>query len=228
MRGSRADTADVDPIGSEGWARSWRAEVQRMLVEQPRAQRLELYAKLGARWRVWALLLRRDGGHFRSLEELCREPRPYGLGCTSADLKASRTAPPPEPARPPVAKAAATTRVARAAAKPATSAARPAARAARPRASKRPRKPGKKVLAVATARGLPETVQRRLKLLRRDVAEALARGEFVSVDAASRAGKGRRGPDPVAKILASVKKLAKLDRVRLGLALVELGLFAKR
>ena len=192
MRGPRYETRDVEPIGSEGWAHDWRREMQRLLASANRPERLGTFLKLGHRWRVWALLKRRDGSHFRTLAELCAEPAPFGLGCDEGALTGEKA-----PKRP-----------------------------RRAAAAKSPRKRGK--AAAAAALGLPERVKRRLKLLRRDVAEALARGELVSLAAATCAARSRRGADPVAKVLAAARRLSSVDRVRLAMRLVELGLFAKR
>jgi hypothetical protein len=65
-------------------------------------------------------------------------------------------------------------------------------------------------------------------MLRSDIAAALARGEFDSVAAAERAGRTRRGPDPIDKILRAIEGLTKADRVRLSLKLVEMGLLRVR
>jgi hypothetical protein len=206
-RRARNLSPEVDPIGSEGWALDWRNEVRTLLAQGNRPERLATFMKLGNRWRVWALLKRRDGSHFRSLDELCAAPAPFGLGCDRGAL-ASRSAAP------------ASSRPRRPSAGP-----KAPARAAPKAKAKRPAPRGK---AAAAALGLPERVERRLTLLRRDVAEALARGEFASVAAAARAARRRRGPDPVAKILAAAAKLSEFDRVRLAVKLVEVGLFAKR
>jgi hypothetical protein len=69
------------PIGSEEWAQRVRLEMQAIVKDLPHTpERFARYKKLCDEHRIWVLLNKRDGSRFKSWEEFCEHPEPWGLG----------------------------------------------------------------------------------------------------------------------------------------------------
>lgn len=74
------------PIGSEGWAKRWRLELQGLLHDiQTKPAHVAGYFAIGQKYEVWSMLNKRDGTYQRSFEVFCLTEEPWSLGQVSVD-----------------------------------------------------------------------------------------------------------------------------------------------
>lgn len=78
------------PAGTEPWAKRWRVEfyaaVQR-LDQYPKS--IQSFIDVGEKFKAWALLKNKAGQSFRTFDEFCAAPNPYGLGCEPARIRSA-------------------------------------------------------------------------------------------------------------------------------------------
>lgn len=75
-------------VGTKAWAERVRLRMLGMVEHIGEDEERFLgYIELVREHRAWALLAKKDGSTFRTIEEFCAHPRPWGLGVTWRELR---------------------------------------------------------------------------------------------------------------------------------------------
>ncbi len=77
------------PVGSKEWAERVRLHSQPIIDQaQSYPEKAQVYVETVTKHRAWTLLNKRDGSIFKSFDEFCEAPKPYGWGIARSKLEA--------------------------------------------------------------------------------------------------------------------------------------------